>query len=379
MLDLADPVAVLRELAGCPTAPFHELRVAARLGLLMQDLGLPVHVDAYGNLLVHYAGGAARPLALVAHMDHPALEVLETAPLTGRLLGGVPLRCLERPVAVRFLLEDREDRKDQEVAGRIVGYFEGEGFVGLRLEAEAPVLAGTFGVFDLEDFREDADGLLYQRAADDLAGCAAIVSVLARCVAERIPATVLGLFTRAEEVGLIGAMLVAQQRLLPPETLVVSLECSRALPSAEIGAGAVIRVGDRTTCFSPEGDLLLQRARDRLRERDPSVRIQRQLMSGGTCEATAFMLAGYTTVGVAFPLGNYHNAGPDDTIAPEYIHRRDLQAGVELLVEAARGMAELPSTDPLAERLACRAAEAAPRLQGTRAAFVQALSLRQRH
>jgi hypothetical protein len=323
-------------------------------------------------------------------MDHPALEVLETTPLTGRLLGGVPLRCLERPVAVRFLLEDRREdrredrqvedrREDREVPGRIAGCFEGEGFVGLRLEAEAPVPAGTFGVFDLEDFREDADGLLYQRAADDLAGCAAIVSVLARCVAERIPATVLGLFTRAEEVGLIGATLVAQQRLLPSETLVVSLECSRALPGAEIGAGAVIRVGDRATCFSPEGDLLLQRARDRLRERDPSVRIQRQLMSGGTCEATAFMLAGYTTVGVAFPLGNYHNAGPDDTIAPEYIHRRDLQAGVELLVEAARGMAELPSTDPLAERLARRAAEAALRLQGTRAAFVQALSLRQRH
>lgn len=369
MVALADPLAVLRELAACPTAPFHEQRVAARLGAWMRDLGLPVHIDEYGNLLVRYEGAPTRPIALVAHMDHPALEVIETAPLTGRLLGGVPARCFERPVAVRFLVEYQEGREDREVPGRITGHFEADGAVGLRLEAEAPVPAGSFGVFDLEDIREDADGMLYQRAADDLAGCAAIVSILARCVAGRIPATVLGVFTRAEEVGLIGATLVAQQRLLPPETLVVSLECSRALSGAEIGAGAVIRVGDRATCFSLEGDLLLQRARDRLQARDPAIRIQRQLMSGGTCEATAFMLAGYSTVGVAFPLGNYHNVGPGDVIASEYIHRQDLVAGVELLVEAARGMAQPAAPTPLAERLARRAAEAAPRLRRTQAAF----------
>lgn len=365
MIALADPVAVLRELAACPTAPFHEQRVAARLGAFVRDLGLPVQADEYGNLLVRYAGGAGRPLALVAHMDHPALEVTEASPLTGRLLGGVPARCFDRSVAVRFILDD------QEVPGRITGHFAGEGFVGLRLEAAEAVPAGAFGVFDLEDFREQ-DGLLHQRAADDLAGCAAIISVLARCVAEPLPATVLGVFTRAEEVGLVGATLVAQQRLLPPETLVVSLECSRALPGAEIGAGAVIRVGDRAACFHPEGDLFLQRARDRLQGREPGIRIQRQLMSGGTCEATAFVLAGYTTGGVAFPLGNYHNIGPGEVIAPEYIHRQDLLAGVELLVEAARGMAEAPATAPLVERLAQRAAELAPRLRTTAASLRQA-------
>lgn len=364
---LADLVAILRELASCPTAPLHEQHVAARLSAFVRDLGLPDRADEYGNLLVCYDGGTTRPLALVAHMDHPALEVIEASPLTGRLLGGVPARCFDRPVAVRFILDDRQ------VPGRITGHFAGAGFVGLRLEAAEGVPAGAYGVFDLEDFREQ-DGLLYQRAADDLAGCAAIIGVLARCVAERIPATVLGVFTRAEEIGLVGATLVAQQRLLPPETLVVSLECSRALPGAEIGAGAVIRIGDRTTCFHPEGDLLLQRARDRLQARDPSIRIQRQLMSGGTCEATAFVLAGYTTVGVAFPLGNYHNVGPGEVIAPEYIDRRDLQAGVELLVEAAREMAEPLASASLAERLARRAAEAVPRLQRTRGAFAQAFA-----
>ena len=53
-------------------------------------------------------------------------------------------------------------------------------------------------------------------------------------------------------------------------------------------------------------------------------------------EASAFRYYGYRTTGVAFPLGNYHNAGPDRTVAAEYIHVDDLLGGVELIIQAAR-------------------------------------------
>ena len=298
-------------------------------------------------------------------MDHPALEVVQTAPLTGRLLGGVPRHCFERPVPVRLI---HADEGPGETAGRITGHHEQDGMTLLNLEAAGPVPEGSFGVFDVGPFRE-VDGLLYQPAADDLGGCAAILSALLRCQAQGIRADVAGVFTRCEEVGLIGATLVARQGLLPPQTVVVSLETSRALPGAEIGGGPVIRVGDATMAFHPQGEALLRRARALLLERDPGARIQRQLMSGGTCEAVAYSLAGYVTTGVAFPLGNYHNAGPDGTIGPEFIHRADLETGADLLVACAECVATGDAPDPAEARLNQRADQAAERLRRSAAGW----------
>ena len=66
-------------------------------------------------------------------------------------------------------------------------------------------------------------------------------------------------------------------------------------------------------------------------------------MSGGACEATAFAVFGYKATGVAFPLGNWHNAttyisDPEGGIGPEYIHLSDYLGGVELLTEAAKSV-----------------------------------------
>jgi putative aminopeptidase FrvX len=362
------PVAILARLAALPTAPFHELRVAREIVAICAAAGLPWEADPFGNLVVWHRGGGGsgrRPVAFGAHMDHPALEVVQTAPLTGRLLGGVPRCYFERPVPVRLI---HADEGPGETAGRITGHHEQDGMTLLNLEAAGPVPEGSFGVFDVGPFRE-VDGLLYQPAADDLGGCAAILSALLRCQARGIRADVAGVFTRCEEVGLIGATLVARQGLLPPQTVVVSLETSRALPGAEIGGGPVIRVGDATMAFHPQGEALLRRARALLLERDPGARIQRQLMSGGTCEAVAYSLAGYVTTGVAFPLGNYHNAGPDGTIGPEYIHRADLETGADLLVACAECVATGDAPDPVEARLNQRADQGAERLRRSAAGW----------
>jgi endoglucanase len=170
-------------------------------------------------------------------------------------------------------------------------------------------------------------------------------------------------FTRAEEVGLAGATLVARERALAPETLVVSLEASRELPGATIGGGPVIRVGDRTSAFHPSGDALLRRAAVKLAERDVPVPVQRQLMAGGTCEATAFTVFDQMATGVALPLGNYHNCGPEFTIEAEYINRRDLIGAVELLVAAVE-VATMPiEVSPVRTRLTTRADGLSARLR----------------
>ena len=67
-------------------------------------------------------------------------------------------------------------------------------------------------------------------------------------------------------------------------------------------------------------------------------------MSGGVCEATAFSAFGYRTTGMAFPLANYHNAGPDDSVAAESIALADFAGGVSLLAETARLAGTSPRT-----------------------------------
>ena len=354
----------------CPTAPFHEAYVAARIRELCGDHDLNVTADPYGNLLVRPSPdseppAAGRTIAFCAHMDHPAFEVTEADPLTGTLLGGVGTATFERPVPVRFItpqatVSGRVMRREREQPDRTTR---------LRLEADGPVPVGTFGIWDVGPFRREGD-LLHGPAMDDLAGCAAILAALAECRRRGTGGGALGIFTRAEEVGLIGATLIARQRLLPDDAIVVSLEASHALPGAVMGGGPVIRVGDRSTAFHPDGETLLRRAGARLVETHPELTVQRQLMSGGTCEATAFLLAGYAATGVAFPLGNYHNGGPDGAIAAEYIDRRDLETGTLLLVAAAEEMTRPAEPDPVYVRLETRADAASGRLIQTARTWV---------
>ena len=131
---------------------------------------------------------------------------------------------------------------------------------------------------------------------------------------------------------------MAEAGTLPRETLVVSIEASRTLPGADIGSGPVIRVGDASSTFNADAEAALLRARESLSQRREGFKAQRQLMSGGTCEASAFAFYGYRATGIAFPLGNYHNSAPDGSIQAEFIHLDDFKGGIELMVEAAHSV-----------------------------------------
>ena len=207
------------------------------------------------------------------------------------------------------------------------------------LEPPVPV------VFDLPDFALDG-GLIRMRALDDLAGCAGILAALERLSVSGAEANVYAVFTRAEEVGLFGARLLAESGILPQETLVVSVESSSVVPGVSQGKGPIIRVGDAARTFDAGAEQLLMVASQSVQARNPEFRRQRQLMSGGVCEATAFGAFGYSVTGIAFPLGNYHNAttripDPDGGVGAEYISLSDYLAGVDLIAEAAVSAADL--------------------------------------
>ena len=329
---------LLRYLGGCPAVSFQEKAVAACVGRRLGALGLSARADPYGNLIAHRPahpdmGGDVPPIAFVAHMDHPGFEVVEASGdrLIARALGGVPQACFSPGVSLQIVLPDGR-RLPAETTGakgppdeRLVGLHPAE-----PVFLESPVAV----VPDLPDFRLDGE-TIRMRALDDLAGCACVLATLELLNSGEPAGEVYGVFTRAEEVGLIGARLLAEAGVLPRETIVVSLEASRTLPGAAIGDGPVIRVGDASFTFDAEAESVLVRAREELTELGPNFKAQRQLMSGGTCEASAFRYHGYRTTGIAFPLGNYHNATPEGGIGAEYIHLEDFVGGVELAVQAA--------------------------------------------
>jgi endoglucanase len=119
----------------------------------------------------------------------------------------------------------------------------------------------------------------------------------------------------------------------------------------KIGGGPIIRVGDRTSVFDSVATAHLQEA-----AKAAGITHQRALMQGGTCEATAYALYGYRTAAMCVALGNYHNCGPGDRIAPEYVSVEDTLGMARLCVSAATST----PADPLADlrgRLEKRGAE----------------------
>ena len=66
-------------------------------------------------------------------------------------------------------------------------------------------------------------------------------------------------------------------------------------------------------------------------------------MSAGSCEASAFAVNGYRTTGIAFALGNWHNATTSimdekGDVGEEYISLQDFGGGVRLIESAARSV-----------------------------------------
>jgi putative aminopeptidase FrvX len=65
---------------------------------------------------------------------------------------------------------------------------------------------------------------------------------------------------------------------------------------------------------------------------EEKIPVQRCLLDGGTCEATAYQLYGYTCAAASLALGNYHNCTPEGTIAAEYVAIGDFVGMVRLCV-----------------------------------------------
>jgi endoglucanase len=307
-----DPLLqVVQSILSQPTAPFHEEAVRNEIARQLEPCPhVSVGRDSFGNLVAHYhRGSSPARFALAAHMDHPAY-------VGGEFLGGVPAAYLEKTPPLRDF--------------------------------------GPFAMWDLPAF-ELRDGRIFSRACDDLIGCAVIVETLRELERTEAEVSLYGVFTRAEEVGFVGAIELAKSHVLPEDVTILSLECSseRGGGNCKMGAGAILRVGDRSSIFDPAVSAMLADAAKR-----SEIDIQRCLMSGGSCEATAYQLYGYRAGALCVALGNYHNCGPHHRIEPEFVAIDDVRSLVQLCVAIARYEEPLhAATDALRAKIEQRVAE----------------------
>ncbi len=352
---------LLTQLLAQPTAPFREAHVVAFVTQTLERARVPHFLDPVGNIVVGCTDArsyrrklraAHEPVRLfIAHMDHPGFHgVRWRAPdrLAIRWHGGSPVKHV---AGSRVWLGDDSGYVGH---GRLravrlhpAGYSIATAEVQLDHDARTapPVPAASlYGGFAFRAPVWSAGRRLYTKAADDLVGVYAVLATALDVFRRRRRSDppFLGLLTRAEEVGFVGAIGHFELGWLTPRDNVVciSLETSRTLPNALIGRGPVVRLGDRRTVFDHGGvHVLSEVARAALPKQH-----QRRIMDGGTCEGTAAIAYGLRAIGLSVPLGNYHNqgfeGGPDcrrpQGPAPEFVHRDDIDGLTVLCRELLR-------------------------------------------
>ncbi|MGK5087734.1 hypothetical protein WDW86_09265 [Bdellovibrionota bacterium FG-2] len=349
---------LLKEILSTPSAPYREGQMVSLISGVLKEGGVPFFFDPCGNIVVGVSSDSqyrallskksSEPVRIfMAHLDHPGFHGVKwqtPRKLAVRWFGGSPTRHLNGskvwlssgagPVETGVLQNVVFKKKTKRIHNPSIE----SGVVVFKSNQEIKA-ADFFGGFAFRKPVWQKGPLVYTKAADDLVGCFTIVSTALdlwkKKSSNRPP--FLGVLTRAEEVGLIGALGHFQLGWLQTakrEFVIVSIETSRALPGAAIGKGPVVRLGDRSTVFDPRA---LQVFRQVAKKVLPGTH-QVKLMDGGTCEASGAMAYGFACVGISVPLGNYHNqsieGGPDSRglsgPAPEFVHRMDIQGVLKL-------------------------------------------------
>ena len=331
---------ILNDMLSIPTAPFAEHRV---IDYIERFCGKRKHLkltrDRAGNVLVRVRIGkrvVKRPACITAHLDHPGF-VADRMTAKGRLRafwrGGVPrqyfvgakvrfdvdgewVRGVIRSVTPR---EKRRNRVDTAV-----------------VEVPRDIPSGAVGMWDFPD-PVVRGTRIYARGCDDLAGASAMLGAIDELVRSGKTCDAYFLFTRAEEVGFIGAIAACRLKTIPAKCFVVAMETSTERPFAKMGDGPILRVGDRASTFTHAATAHCHRIARELARADKRFKYQRKLMDGGTCESSAYCTLGYEATGLCVALGNYHNVDAKrQKLAPEYIDLDDFENVVKWFVELAR-------------------------------------------
>lgn len=378
----------LLEVTSIPTAAGREHRVIRWIERWVGERpDLALARDPAGNLVVGCRPGPghseaatgpirdeAAPLVITAHLDHPAFvveRIIGPGTLGVGFRGGVLTPYFNDAPVTLFA----EARADAPVAARVISTTTAEPYrqCVVELDGEATVdstrlALGDVGRWSLPDAHITGN-LVHTHACDDLAALAAALAAFDELRLGGRAGHVRLLFTRAEEIGFVGAIAACKHATIPRNARVLALENSRSFPhDSPIHDGPIVRVGDRISTFSPTLTAAVAKCAENLAKSraagDDPFRWQRKLMPGGACEASAFQAYGYSATCICLPLGNYHNmadlervqANDADAVKSaraghEFIGVDDFHGLVDLLIACGIGLADTEPLTVMMERL----------------------------
>lgn len=376
MVRMADAVdrPWLARLTQLPTVAGHESRVIAFVRQwVAQRAGMTLETDAGGNLVVQadpaWTSRTSPPVMFTAHLDHPGFVVQA---VVGRETVVVEFRGGVREEYFAGAPIELHVDDGAPVAGRVLEPVEGSANVFRTFLAELAepcdqVRPGQIATWAVGP-SEVMDGRLHAPACDDLAAVSAALEAMERLHQRREAGQrvldVRLLFTRAEEVGFVGAIAACRAGTIPRGARLIALENSRSFADSPIGGGPIVRVGDRLSVFSPGLTAAVSACAEALGGPvHPAVtasvtarpwRWQRKLMPGGACEASVFCAFGYEATCLCLPLGNYHNMADLDAVqagthtgparlAREVIALADYDGLVDLLVACGEQLDDAPA------------------------------------
>lgn len=219
---------LLLDILAQPTAPFREEHVIATVTRVLEHSRVPFFADPLGNLVVGAAsqteylrlvrgerseGPSAEPLwVFIAHMDHPGfhgVEWLSPRRLKVQWHGGAPVKHL---TGASVWLADSQGVAGAGTLARVKLTASKRSIDTAEIRLDAPLdfpAKALYGGFRFRAPVWRSGKKLYTKAADDLVGVFAIVATALALFGKRRaaqPPPFLGLLTRAEEVGFVGAI-----------------------------------------------------------------------------------------------------------------------------------------------------------------------------
>lgn len=343
---------LLSELMLIPGLSGHEERVAAAIIGRLERLGLAARTDRLGNVIATIEGDRAGPAVMVfTHMDQLGFVVrkIEAGGLL-RLerLGGVPERALAAQAVLisgtKGDLPGVIGNKSHHATGpeekyQVVPYAELCVDAGFALKAAAEAAGVRIGSPVVYHPRviELAGGRIAGTAADDRAGCAALVELAARLSTRAHGPTVHLVWSVQEEFNLRG-VLPAARALKPDIALQIDLLLACDTPDMEARGEVRLGGGPGISLYSFHGrgtlnGLIPHPGLVRLFEETAAAQrlpLQRSAHTGALTDASYIQFMGEKGVAcldVGFPLRYSHSA-------LEVVDLSDLEGLVALLYAA---------------------------------------------
>ena len=366
----------LCELTAIPTAAGKEDRVIAWVrAWAKKRTNLKLSADKAGNLILRPVSKSkkrgVRPVYITAHLDHPAFVVHCINSPRNKNSGTVELEFrggVQNPYfdKAKIIIFDQDDKPHRATIFRLDSKAKPFKIAHARLnkktEAIRPGDVGRWGFSGKGATPTIDKGILHTPACDDLAAVAVALATLDVLHRRKSMEHVGVLLTRAEEVGFIGAIAACKDRSMPRSSRLICLENSRSYPESPIGAGPIVRVGDRISVFDPRLTNRISLIMGEYAKRNPRYKWQRKLMPGGACEATTFSTYGYESTCLCLPLGNYHNMRDVDSVlagkrpakvGPEYISVDDYHGLIEMLIISITQLDDgnVPDIEKMMEKL----------------------------